>query len=538
MGIPPRRTACDRCYAIKAKCTGPSHDGSAHSTACERCARLGHQCGKARPALAAGRPRKPENVLREPRAAMEFCWALAFGPIPLASETASSSGPNCLIFESTPPRRGDQRTGAKTNVKPQAGCETPLLLRPSDPLLSRLTPRDETLLSVMFDKAGFINYFVLAPRYADDILGHLFASLSSSPESLLSIFLACAGLFSRKLRLGPCSDASIDYANGARAVRALRGTAEAGAALSRADLMTMITLGLGAVTFELLGSGRCAHSISRYTIGLVDHSFRLANVAPGSTQGTVIPDDLRPSLVPLVALDLFNCVIRRQVPAFKLQLQGQNTVDRYIGLCRPLLPCLFDLCCIGHELSSYHAAAMDTCKVRNDRMSVIEADLCMLESTVLSWHSSLPGDMGLLKAQADIYQHATLLVIHRLRYPLGRNDETALRLARKVLAGIERLLGMATTPALGGDCKHTERRGPQFDFRLTFPFFVAAVELRDPAERGVEMGKLGGIVCVELYQDVLGMMTKALTHIWGVRERNSRICWVDMISEAPFFVLF
>jgi hypothetical protein len=57
-------------------------------------------------------------------------------------------------------------------------------------------------------------------------------------------------------------------------------------------------------------------------------------------------------LVPFVCIDVFNCLMRRQVPLCRLEL-GSNEeqwVDRYLGLCGPLLAVLFDLCRLSHRL--------------------------------------------------------------------------------------------------------------------------------------------------------------------------------------------
>lgn len=123
------------------------------------------------------------------------------------------------------------------------------------------------------------------------------------------------------------------------------------------DLVTMLTLGLGIVTFDLLETGMYAHSICRNTLKLADRHFCPSAVAPGWK--AVITDDIGSNLMPLVIMDTYNCLIRRQIPVIKLQLRDAETVDKYIGICWPLIPYIYDICCLSNRLSSMPCPAPD-----------------------------------------------------------------------------------------------------------------------------------------------------------------------------------
>lgn len=414
-----------------------------------------------------------------------------------------------------------------------------LTIRPSDPVLSRLEPRDEALLRISFDKAAYLHRFVLGPEHANSLLRHISVSLNTSPGALLKISLACSGRFSSKFRLSPHPDTSRDYENCARAVQSLREMADA-TSIGAPGLVAMLALGLGIVTFDLFETGVYAHSICRNTLTLADRHLRLSGAYPG--QEAAITGDLGANLVPLVIMDTYNCLVRRQVPVIRLQLGDAETVDKYIGVCWPLLPHLYDICCLSHRLSSLSPATPGG-QLGTDLRLDIGRELNAVETAVFSWRASIPpGTLGsssareieILEIQAEVYRRAILLIIHRLRHPLGSEDETAREWSGAILAGIERLFGVA---AQAHDGLAAPVRESNFDYRLALPFFVAAVEVADLAGRDVVLGKLGAVVSGELYHHVLRMMRRAIVSTWNTRDEGGIFYLFDILSEGPDFVL-
>ena len=413
-------------------------------------------------------------------------------------------------------------------------------MQPRDPLLSRLAPRDQALLRITFDGTSYIHRFVLGPEHANSLINHLFVSFNASPDALLGVFLACSGRFSSKFRLSAYTDVNLDYSNCARAVQSLREMADT-ASIKTPDLVTVLTLGLGIVTFDLLETGMYAHSISRHTLTLADRHLCLSTVYP--RQRARIMEDVGPNLLPLVLMDTYNCLVRRQVPIMRLQLQNTETVDKYIGVCWPLMPHLYDICCLSCRISSLPSATPGQ-KLEGGLPLDITQGLDVVETALHSWHPSIPArtmrsstarEVEILETQANIYKSAILLVIHRLRHPLGHEDETAWEWSCIILAGIERLLSVAARTPDGHTALGQESN---FDYRLAFPFFVAAVEVADPIERAAVLDKLSSVVSAELYSHVLGMMRRAIVHIWGNRDEDSGSYLLDIISEGPPLVLF
>lgn len=121
-----------------------------------------------------------------------------------------------------------------------------------------------------------------------------------------------------------------------------------------------------------------------------------------------------------------------------------------------------------------------------------------------------------------------------MRHPLGSDDETARKWSDIILAGINRLLSVASQvpdrPAASG-------RESNFDYRLALPFFIAAVEVTDPIERNMVLSKLSAVVSKELYSHVLGIIREAMISTWNTRNEGSVAYLFDTISKGPPFVL-
>jgi len=117
--------------------------------------------------------------------------------------------------------------------------------------------------------------------------------------------------------------------------------------VASADLVLALVLGLGVVTFDLLGSGLYAHSICRYTLGLMSRPSLGLDYDGGGGHG----GEFESHLLPLIHMDSCNCLVKRQIPAYRLRPRRPEGVDRYIGFCVSLLPVVYDLCCVSSRFS-------------------------------------------------------------------------------------------------------------------------------------------------------------------------------------------
>jgi hypothetical protein len=340
---------------------------------------------------------------------------------------------------------------------------------------------------------------------------------------LRNIFLANAGQFARRtgLYLTDGGDPNNDFTNGARAVEDLRA-AETQAIQHEADLIRFLTLALGIVTFDLFVTGGLhVQSVSRFAVGLLRH---VPPWLPLSKQ-------LEHQLVPLVFCDTINSLVKGQVPLLKFQSQDLQLVDRYIGLCSPLLPHLYDICYVGHALHASHASGNSIPRTMNPEL---DAQLHRLENAIEFWVPLAPAefvashsehDVTVIEAQARIYQYSALLAIERLRYQFSIRSDAAGNLSLLIISNIRQLLD----PAMP-DQAH--------EYRLTFPYFMAALEVEDAQERNELIQLLPKIASPQIYPHVNSMLLRFLEYYWRVNDENPRIPWFDIVSSGPAFALF
>lgn len=343
-------------------------------------------------------------------------------------------------------------------------------------------------------------------------------------------------------------DARSYYVHGTKAVEILRkmeGDVGTGRFGDREAVLAM-TLGFGLMTFDLLDSGLWSHEVCRFTLGMLEHGYhsssseRKEGIWTHRVGATPMVDA---GLVPFVCMDVFNCVVSRQMPLCRLEMGAMghdeaHWVDRYIGLCGPILAVLFDICRLSYQLGTLGTSSQS--RAGRTRAEIL-AELEDIANTVLSWDprilesfalASAPEDVRRLRAQASIYRTTTLLTIHRLRYGFGERDDDARQLSQTIFAEIDGIDACTRSP-------DGQSGNAQADCRLRFPFFIAAVEVVDRAERIQALNKLRAAVWSSLYPQATGRLGHALTAVWYARDWERCTHWFDLASTTmPPFVLF
>lgn len=517
----PSALACDRCFSQKEKCV---YVERTTPLSCSRCTNLGRRCATSRRKQHPGRPRKADPTSLQPRAWAEFVWAGS----QVAESSALSTKRSSLALD------GNLGSDCATEIEHVRRRESLLLMRPSSHLLANMTSRDILILHSMFESRLFIHKFIVGRSFADAQLQILFTSLYTSPDLLLSPFLACSGRFSTLTKTGPAGHSlEVDYKNSARAVKLLRKRMVDGGQLS--DLSLDLMLSLGIVTFDLLDGGLHAHSVCRHTIRMLVRREQLA--FPPSTH---LPVDT--VLLPLIFMDTCNCIVRRQLPVYRVQPQRLSAVDRYIGFCGPLLPHLFDICCIGHDLQEAAAAGRDR---------GIERRIREIDRYVRLWEPSIEGhhianltaeDVRVITTQAMLYKKAIALILHRLRFDFGTQDERALDLATSILADINLLYGQGWHDGEEFENDLDPPREPKqenpFEYRLGLPFLVAAVELQQPGQRSCALMTLRYVVCERMYSGINSRLKQFVRFAWHTRDSGVSKSWSDLAACELPYVLF
>lgn len=313
-----------------------------------------------------------------------------------------------------------------------------------------------------------------------------------------------------------------------------------GRGMGRDEVVLALTLGLGLVTFDLLDGGLWAHEMCRFTLGVVERGCRgdrggEVEEGWGWSMGRMVEVDV--GLVPLVFMDVCNCVVRRQMPVCRLVAgEGERVVDKYIGLCGDLLAPLFDICRLSQRSSGLeHHEEMA-------RKRILE-ELKGVEKVVLRWEpdvpehfalTSTPDELRVIATQVSVYKAAVILLIHRLRYGFGTQNDKARRMSRTILDEIDTICCSSST--LDGQSSKTNG---VFDYRLSFPFFVAAIEVQDAEERNQTLDLMRSVVCEEMYSSVGEGLRRALSFVWDARDRRCCTHWFELVPlSMPPYVLF
>jgi hypothetical protein len=166
-----------------------------------------------------------------------------------------------------------------------------------------------------------------------------------------------------------------------------------------------------------------------------------------------------------VLIDTIDCLIRREIPVIQVSDLGRCVVDRFLGVNASLLPLLYELCERSYKAKREGAEYGGTCCADADVYSE-------LERKIRAWSPELPSDfftkysaweVTVMLAQARAYRIAALLVIHRLRFPLGFGNLYAQGYAKDILREL----------SIMKDWPPDAATGVAFDF----PLLVATLEL-------------------------------------------------------------
>lgn len=576
---PDARLACDSCYGLKTRCVytgagcsssggGGGGSGGTASPSCQRCARLGRACVTTRARGESGRPRKPDRISTRPVAGRQFVWT--------AVGSASLSKRNSAGMSISTPEAGVATLPPSSSLLPSAAASaaaasvpSPSTIQPSDHVLASLSVADRTLLGLILDRRTFADHFVLASPFADGMIEGMVRGLGmglpeqKQPSPLVGLQLACAAKVADLLLLRTNTTAAdVDdgyhcyYSQSAAAVDILRQTFTPARVVSEAEALVAIYLGIGIVTFDLMDAGRSAHSVARFAIGVVRRAAKLHQQRRRQPFGPGVDRDL----VPLAYLDTCNCLVRRMVPAARLEVGGPPVVDRCIGVCGPLLPLLYDVCELSRDLRALQLASgtagegaagqMGGSGCRLGRMvqqCALQQRRERLERALEAWEPALPGDFAaayaaaeqaVVRGQARIHKLTATLILHRLAVSFDQDGGCGGRGAR---LAAEMLRCMAELYAAAGRDPKEERAGVgTFDYRLSLSLLVAAAELTSAADRRDCLEDMFPLVVSKLYPEVDRMLREFVGYVWTSRDEGFGGCWLDLagLEDAPAFVLF
>ncbi|KFA64012.1 hypothetical protein S40285_10315 [Stachybotrys chlorohalonatus IBT 40285] len=225
--------------------------------------------------------------------------------------------------------------------------------------------------------------------------------------------------------------------------------------------------------------------------------------------------DMVSMCLPFMLMDTVKCLIHRQVPVFRLPDTKGHLVDRYVGLMAPLLTLLYDLCVCSHRCKHKSAPKIPELN-QDDPFHDIELGIASWQPTTTADVIQAHGheDANFMLAQARLYRSAALLIIHRLRYPLGSEDAPARGIADSIL---DELRGLTLLSA----------DGPT-GLALDFPLLVAMLERTD-------CGKEVNLAFIPLrfrLQHKLQETVDFVDHVQDAYADGYQGLWIDLVKEG------
>jgi hypothetical protein len=301
--------------------------------------------------------------------------------------------------------------------------------------------------------------FMLGPSFVDEFQSVVRRLFARSPQVLTDAYsVALKLLRSRNAKL-PDIDGH-DLTVGARCLERLMDGSSC--ITHPEDAAVIVLLGQALLVYNTLIPSPATQVITRGILLSVKDWYPALLEHPYLDAVTLTP----------VVMDTVECLIRREIPVIRLPVLNRCIIDRILGVCSSLLPLLYELCERSYQAKANgftgHVSPWDP----------TEEDLYSeIERKVRDWAPELPPrfftaysalEVTVMLAQARSYRIATLLVIHRLRFPLGIEDLVAQRYAGDIFRDLSILKAWPPDAATG--------------LGLDYPLLLATLELPGPGE--------------------------------------------------------
>ncbi|OJJ01871.1 hypothetical protein ASPVEDRAFT_887279 [Aspergillus versicolor CBS 583.65] len=483
--------ACDHCHGNKEKCSFADNQ-----LACARCRHLNIVCTVSRRHRRLGRRPAAKSF---PHGIMQV-WGIEDQERSKPKAQECGVSPHAPITESTSRMPTDIKDGvtqdAITAVVPPAPER--LLAAPAD--LRTISDALRTVEDVQ-QFAVIHMPFMLGTTFALDCQRAVHTILRFSAPTLTEGYLAFLGLMTRHQSSLVLHKQSPDLEKAAKGLQRLRSVT----VTHDYDAACALFLGQAMYVFDILttANSSTAHSIMRSAMISAQQWYpRLINF-PAMDTVIICP----------ILVDTTECLARREIPVIRLTLPDRIIVDRYAGLCSTLLPLLYDLCALSNARKN----------IVNDTTSETDPGddwLGDVEQKIKDWKPVTPPtfytDHGkhetlIMMTQARVYRLAGLLVIHRLRFPFGVEDEAAKGLASSIFS---EMFSFARSPGKDSTA-----------LPVVFPLIVAMFEVEGPGEE--ILGILSSFTVQGLCAAKLQGFVK---QVRAFRKSGFRGTWFDLVE--------
>ncbi|KAJ5550426.1 hypothetical protein N7535_001632 [Penicillium sp. DV-2018c] len=439
---------CDRCNQAKDKSV--TADGS---PPCARCTRLKivgtSRRNKRIKHRSAAQTRPPYREMR----------ALSIEPQQRrVSETSESDASSSAYSQSTPSSSSVETVESWSPASHDAMVVSPEKLLAAPTHLETMS--DAFLMVLDVEKFSAIHLpFMLGASFIPESQKTVFAILKLCAPILTEGYLAFLGLMTNYQHSLVIRRDEPDMLKAAKGLQRLRDVK----ILHAYDAACTLFLGQTMYVFNVLTApySNTAHSIVRSALMSTKQWLPKLVQAPIMDTITMTP----------ILIDTVECLVHREIPIIRLHPQRRVIVDRYAGVCSTLLPHLYDICECSNSLKRRSPIA------DSESDSAIHERLDEIEETIRRWRPRTPAQLFdsygqnavlAMVTQANVYRLAALLVIHRLRYPLGVEDEAAQKHANGIFSELAFFAKQAV--------KETSA------LPVVFPLTMAMLEIEGPGE--------------------------------------------------------
>lgn len=360
-------TACDRCYALKERCTR-----SSNIVSCTRCQRLDQRCTTIRPVRKAGRRvHRPETT--------------------------------------APPRTTRSSQSSTDTISVRSIDIEKWLFNETD-----LDVEEKQSLTFLLAQPENLEKYPVNPSFQGAEQRSLAAALPTALSTLKHAYMAFAGALKLlHMETGTEKEKSASLRHASVAMQTLRCFVVS----NSKDAAVCLTLGASLALFVYSVVGVGVADICRYCLSTTSPFI-------GTLQSSA-HSDIRPWQSVLILLETMECLVYRRKPTLRIECRGTATIDRHVGLCLPLLPYYYDLCDISHSL--VHTTDPDyLIHLQKQLDKTHNALLSWQPSPSGNFINELDtAEVLSFLTQARVYRLAALLVSHRLQHVFGEQDRQA-----------------------------------------------------------------------------------------------------------------
>jgi hypothetical protein len=386
-------------------------------------------------------------------------------------------------------------------IFPRLATIEPVLVRTS---LSAMKPTrgHQHIRHMLETTEGFIEahgHFMLGKSFIIDFQETVRLLFSHSPQLMTDAYAGALELM--KQRKAQVKHNEPDLSIGSSCLRSLRVASMSIKQMH--DATVVIMLGQIMAVYNILIPYPSTHTILRSTLLSVKDWYPSLLQQPEMDSITLTP----------VLVDTIECLIRREIPIIRIPRTNRCIVDRCIGVCAPMLTLLYDLCERSYQVKMCDYAS-------DDPYAEIEEKICawtpILPPHFFSQYSTT--EITTMLTQARLYRITALLIIHRLRFPVGIEDTAARSYAESILNELRLVVTWPPDDFVG--------------LAVDFPLLTAMIEMPVWGEeilRAVEPRRLRKAPTEEIMEFV--------RHVRKSYEMGYRGLWLDLTTDELLGVI-